>query len=236
MLIEGQKIELEKQNQQIATQRDEMIELNKKVNLVTQLRLRFFTNISHEFRTPLTLIIDPLEQLQEKYKNDKNTSNTLHIISRNAQRLLHLINQLIYFRKIETGKLQLNVSRGDLVGFLQEIFGSFSDLACNQGINYEFVHNETGKQTWFDSEKTENIFYNLLSNAFKATPVSGSIKMKIEFTENSNPEDYPGNVVAISVIDSGVGIEAKHIPICSIVFTEPNKVNEIPILPVRVSV
>lgn len=212
MLIEGQKIELEKQNQQIAMQRDEMIELNKKVNLVTQLRLRFFTNISHEFRTPLTLIIDPLEQLQEKYKNDKNTSNTIHIINRNAQRLLHLINQLIYFRKIETGKLQLNVSRGDLVAFLQEIFSSFSDLADNQDISYEFVHNETDKQTWFDSEKTENVFYNLLSNAFKFTPVSGSIKMKIEFTEHSNPEDYPANFVAISVIDSGVGIEAKHIP------------------------
>ena len=212
MLIEGQKVELEKQNQQIAMQRDEVIELNKKVNLVNQLRLRFFTNISHEFRTPLTLIIDPLEQLQEKYKNDKNTSNTISIINRNAQRLLHLINQLIYFRKVETGKLQVNVSRGDMVGFLQEIFSSFSDLAENQRITYEFLHNNPTKETWFDSEKTENVFYNLLSNAFKFTPVSGSIKMKVEFLEHSNLADSTENFVAISVIDSGMGIESKHLP------------------------
>jgi len=212
ILIEGQKVELEKQNQQIASQRDEVIELNKKVNLVNQLRLRFFTNISHEFRTPLTLIIDPLEQLQDKYKNDKNTSNTLAIINRNAQRLLHLINQLIYFRKIETGKLKLNVSKGDLVDFLQEIFSSFSDLAENQGITYEFMHNKTEKETWFDSEKTENVFYNLLSNAFKFTPMSGSIKMIVDFVEQSNQEVIPAPFVSVSIMDSGQGIEAKHLP------------------------
>ena len=214
LLIEGQKIELEKQNQQIATQRDEVIELNKKVNLVNQLRLRFFTNISHEFRTPLTLIIDPLEQLQEKYKNDKNTSNTISIINRNAQRLLHLINQLIYFRKVETGKLQLNVSRGNMPGFLQEIFSSFSDLAENQGITYEFVceETETGIETWFDSEKTENVFYNLLSNAFKFTPPGGTIQMKVEFPDVFASDDRSLPLVAVSVIDSGSGIEAKHIP------------------------
>ncbi len=211
VLIEGQKVELEKQNEQIASQRDEVIELNKKVNLVNQLRLRFFTNISHEFRTPLTLIIDPLEQLLERYKSEKNTTNTLNIINRNAQRLLHLINQLIYFRKIETGKLQLNVSKGNLVQYLNEVFHSFSDLADNQGIHYEFVGDQSEKETWFDSEKIENVFYNLLSNAFKFTPESGSISLKVKFVDEPGECVLPRPLVAISVIDSGSGISEEHI-------------------------
>ncbi|MGM0408731.1 MAG: ligand-binding sensor domain-containing protein, partial [Bacteroidota bacterium] len=149
--IEEHKQELEKQNEKIARQRDEVIELNKKVNLVNQHRLRFFTNISHEFRTPLTLIIDPLENLKEKYKNDKTTSETISIINRNAQRLLHLINQLLYFRKIETGKLKLNVNKGNIIHYLHGIFESFKDLAEHRKINYQFQGAVIYEETWFDA-------------------------------------------------------------------------------------
>ncbi|WP_319591795.1 two-component regulator propeller domain-containing protein [uncultured Draconibacterium sp.] len=210
--IEEQKEELEKQNQQISKQRDEVIELNEKVKLVNQLRLRFFTNISHEFRTPLTLIIDPLEQLMRNMKGDANTQNTLNIINRNAQRLLHLINQLLYFRRIETGKLKLNISKGNLQEFLHGIFESFKDLAEHQRVDYRFEAAKITDETWFDAEKVENVFYNLLSNAFKNTQATGSITLKMEqFTEDKeNCIDAP--FVAISVIDTGRGISKEHLP------------------------
>jgi signal transduction histidine kinase/ligand-binding sensor domain-containing protein/DNA-binding response OmpR family regulator len=211
-LIEGQKLELEKQNEQIALQRDEVVELNKKVNLVNQLRLRFFTNISHEFRTPLTLIIDPLEHLMKNFKGDKATLSTLKIIDRNAQRLLHLINQLIYFRRIETGKLKLRVSRGDLPSFLQNIFESFVDLAHHQKIDYQLLLNETPSETWFDSEKLENVLYNLLSNAFKYTLPSGKIMMEVDFITENVDDDFQIPYVRIQVIDSGKGIAKENLP------------------------
>ena len=210
--IEEQKRELENQNLKIARQRDEVIELNEKVKLVTQHQLRFFTNISHEFRTPLTLIIDPLEQLMQNFKSDKNTKNTLSIINRNAQRLLHLINQLLYFRRIENGKLNLNVGKGNLLQYLGEIFESFKELAEHQKIDYQFLASENKNETWFDAEKMENILYNLLSNAFKNTPVSGSIKMIVQFVENEVEKCIPAPFVSICIKDSGSGIAKEHLP------------------------
>jgi len=212
-LIEGQKIELENQNQLIVEQRDEVIELNKKVSLINQLRLRFFTNISHEFRTPLTLILDPLELLMNKLKNDKQTLQTLKLIDRNAQRLLHLINQLMYFRKIETGKMELRVVQGDMVTFLKDVFDSFLDLSGHNKIQYSFSSGNTPLPTWFDPDKIENIFYNLLSNAFKFTPEEGRISMKVDFLQNNGIQtglSFP--VVSIEVSDSGKGISSEHLP------------------------
>ncbi len=212
-LIEGQKLELEKQNKLIAEQRDEVIELNKKVNLINQLRLRFFTNISHEFRTPLTLIIDPLESLINSFKNDPPTLQTLKLINRNAQRLLHLINQLMYFRKIESGKMELRVVKGDLVSFLEDVFNSFHDLANHNRIWYSFSSAVADRATWFDPEKIENIFYNLLSNAFKFTPEGGRISMQVQFCK---PFEFKAGLsfpyVRIVVSDSGTGIAPEHLP------------------------
>jgi signal transduction histidine kinase/ligand-binding sensor domain-containing protein/DNA-binding response OmpR family regulator len=211
-LIEGQKQALEKQNKKIGQQRDELIMLNEKVKLVNQLRLRFFTNISHEFRTPLTLIIDPVEELMKTLKGDKQTLHTLKIVNRNAQRLLHLINQLIYFRRIKSGKTDLRVSKGNLHEFLFQIFESFQDLAQHQQMNYVFGAKEAPAETWFDGEKLENILYNLLSNAFKNTPAKGNIKMEVSFVHEKTTSDFPVPHVSIKVIDSGKGIDKEHLP------------------------
>lgn len=212
--VRERTVQIEEQNQLIVEQRDEVIELNKKVSLINQLRLRFFTNISHEFRTPLTLIIDPLEMLMHKLKNDKQTIQTLKLIDRNAQRLLHLINQLMYFRKIETGKMELRVVQGELVGFLKDVFDSFLDLSAHNRIQYTFLPPENTPPTWFDPDKIENIFYNLLSNAFKFTPEEGRISMKIEFCE---PEKTQAGLsfqyIKVEVADSGKGISAEHLPL-----------------------
>lgn len=213
ILIEGQKIELERQNQLIGEQRDEVIDLNKRVSLINQLRLRFFTNISHEFRTPLTLILDPLESLMNKLENDKETINTLKLINRNAQRLLHLINQLMYFRRIETGKIEIRVVQGDLISFLKDIFDSFHDLASHQQINYQFYTDELNDAAWFDPEKLENIFYNLLSNAFKFSPEGSNISFRVKFRNpevNKEPVSFP--FVQVEVSDSGKGISSEHLP------------------------
>jgi len=213
VLIEGQKIELENQNQLIAEQRDEVIELNKKVSLINQLRLRFFTNISHEFRTPLTLILDPLESLMKSLEGDTKTIRTLKLINRNAQRLLHLINQLMYFRRIETGKIELRVVKGDLTNFLDEIFVSFQDLANHQRIKYSFQSEENQQPCWFDPEKLENVFYNLLSNAFKFTPEGGQISLKVIFRQpDKNMRELTFPYVQIDISDTGKGIAAEHLP------------------------
>ena len=211
--IEGQKSQLELKNQEISEQRDQLIELNEHVKLVNQFKLRFFTNISHEFRTPLTLILDPLESLMKKLEGDKESIVTLKLINRNAQRLLHLINQLMNFRRIETGKIELRVAQGDLTGFLNEIFVSFQDLANHQKIRYSFDTEDNLQSCWFDPEKIENIFYNLLSNAFKFTPENGQISMKVRFCEphQSLPElTFPH--VSIEISDTGKGIAAVHLP------------------------
>ena len=183
--IEEQKRELQIKNEEISQQRDQLIELNKKVRLVNQLRLRFFTNISHEFRTPLTLIIDPVKSLMDKLSHDHQANQTLKIVNRNAQRLLHLINQLMNFRRLEEGKVKLHIAKGDLVSFIKDIFLSFQDLAEQQSIHYQFHLTNPQTKTWFDAEKLENILYNLLSNAFKYTPSKGQITLGLDFEKGA---------------------------------------------------
>ncbi|MFV0366582.1 MAG: two-component regulator propeller domain-containing protein [Mangrovibacterium sp.] len=208
--IQKQNTALEEQNQQILNQRDELIELNAEVKRIDRIRLRFFTNISHEFRTPLTLIISPLEQLMEKCQDNTEMLQSLQVIDRNAQRLLHLINQLLYFRKIETGNLKVTVREGEILPFIEQIFESFTELASYQQIHFEFEHDSEPEGTWFDAEKVENIIYNLLSNAFKFTPVYGSIKLTVAFVENNeNPVGAPH--VRIQVIDNGQGIQESNL-------------------------
>lgn len=205
ILIEQQKLELENKNNEISSQRDELILLNNKVEEINQKQLSFFTNISHEFRTPLTLIISPLEKLINRFKDDVETKNILNILNRNAQRLLLLINQLLEIRKIETGNQELQVENSDTKLFLLEIFDSFEELAEKNGIEYSNDINIVG-ETWIDKEKLENVIYNLLANAFKFTQPGGKIMLKVNsyFVE----EDL---YLMISVADNGIGISQQQI-------------------------
>jgi signal transduction histidine kinase/ligand-binding sensor domain-containing protein/DNA-binding response OmpR family regulator len=211
--IEGQKQELEVKNQEILKQRDELIRLNRKVRQVNQFRLRFFTNISHEFRTPLTLILGPLESLGRLLKSDTEGGRLVQIIQRNAQRLLHLINQLMLFRRLEEGKMKLQVSRNDLIEFTKSLVHSFDGLAFSKNIDFTFQAVEAPSETWFDEEKLEIILFNLLSNAFKYTPENGRIVVSLSFLK---PES-PGLIAdirpycSISVKDSGAGIPPENI-------------------------
>jgi ligand-binding sensor domain-containing protein/signal transduction histidine kinase/DNA-binding response OmpR family regulator len=224
-LIKGQKQQLEIQNTQILEQRDKLIDLNKKVQQVNQQQLNFFTYISHEFRSPLTLITTPLEQLIMDKKADTPTGNKLQLIYRNAQRLLHLINQLMEIRKVETGKIVLKTAWGDLVSFVNGISQSFMELASQKEIKFRVSSTATTVKLYFDRDIIENIIYNLLSNAFKYAPDHGEINMDIELV---TADDLPENEIAvidkhssrhlginsyvkICVSDSGPGIPADKI-------------------------
>ena len=216
-LIEQQKIHMENQNKEIIAQRDKLIELNKKVKAANQLKLKFFTNVSHEFKTPLTLILGPLEKLIKSWKGEENTKNMLSLINRNAERLLHLINQLMEFRKIEKGKMGLNITEGDINRFVENIVLAFQDLALQRNITFKFQGEKTDTKIWFDHEKLENIVYNLLSNAFKYTPLSGRIYISMKISpgkpDSINGNDLEHKSLTIRIGDNGIGIAQDKLPL-----------------------
>ena len=170
----------------------------EKIEELSQMKLRFFTNISHEFRTPLTLIIGSIDKLV-KQANDipKEIQGKHSVIQRNASILLRLINQLVDFRKFEQGKMKLLVSNENLVSFLENISSSFSDYATSKNIQFRFSYPKDEIYVWFDVDKLEKIVYNLLSNAFKFTNTNGEIDLTVE--------ELP-DVVKITVKDTGVGM------------------------------
>ena len=172
-----------------------------KLHEIDQLKLNVFTNISHEFRTPLTLIMGPLE----KFIKDENASgldkSLLNLMYRNSQRLMRLINQLLDFRKLEAGQLKLNLTHDDIIIFIVNIAETFKQYAEKRNIKYQIVHEVESLQNLFDPDKLDKILYNLLSNAFNYTPDNGEITIAVE-TINDGITDF----VEIKVKDNGIGI------------------------------
>ena len=164
---------------------------------LNEMKLRFFTDITHEFRTPLTLILGPLDELIQKYSSN-GVHKQLNSVKRNAQRLLNLVNQILAFRKLESDHEPMQASEGDIVAFVQHIFQFFEETARLRNIDYHFNTEAASISLWFDYEKLERVFFNLLSNAFKFTPNSGSISVSIQRRED---------VVLISCSDNGNGIK-----------------------------
>lgn len=200
-LIEGQKRELEAKNKEIMEQRDRLITLNKEIENINQNRMRFYTNITHEFRTPLTLIISPIDRLIREFHFPGQAFDMLNSIQRNARRLSLLIDQLLMFRNIETGNLKIRITNKDLKEFITEIFSAFDTIARQRRIDYTLEIHLPGGPYWYDYDKMEDIVYNLLSNAFKYTPEGGSIRLTIKEAPSRK-----GSRPSISVADSGVGI------------------------------
>jgi signal transduction histidine kinase/ligand-binding sensor domain-containing protein/DNA-binding response OmpR family regulator len=170
-----------------------------KVHEMDMLKLKFFTNISHEFRTPLTLILTPLEKIIRTTENGQNKEQ-LKLVQRNAKRLLNLVNQLLDFRKLEIQGLSLVVSNDELIRFCREATESFSDLSDSRNIKLTFTSNVKELKASLDFDKIEKILFNLLSNAFKFTPEKGSISVSVFFDEAEKQ-------VKISVADTGIGIQ-----------------------------
>lgn len=173
---------------------------NSRLEELDQLKTTFFTNISHEFRTPLSLILSPLQNLLQQ-NQETETKKGLSLIHRNATRLLELTNQLLDLSKLEAGKLALQVRNRDLKGFLEILIASFESLAVAQKIDFTFNIDIQG-EVYFDEDKIQKIITNLLSNAFKFTPTNGSIHLHAFRIKNE---------VSISVNDSGPGIKPSEL-------------------------
>lgn len=170
-------------------------------NKLNDLKIQFFTSLSHEFKTPLTLISGPLETLM--LSTDKNSDNCkqLNLIKSNVNRLLGLVNQLLEFRKIEKGKMQLNASENDIVLFTKKIVDVFADFALEKGIRFNFNSEKESHFVYIDPAKIETIIYNLLMNAIKYNSFQGEIDINIKEQSITN-----GEKVFVSITDHGIGI------------------------------
>ena len=163
-----------------------------------EMKVRFFTNITHEFRTPLTLILGQLEELTNFGANlNGNASSKLVSVKKNANRLLNLVNQLLTFRKLETDHIKIKAEQRDIVDFLDEIVQSFQNTAIDRGINLSINSPESNILVWFDYDKLEKVFFNLLSNAFKFSPDESEIRVSVEAKKQA---------VLVSIRDQGKGV------------------------------
>jgi signal transduction histidine kinase/ligand-binding sensor domain-containing protein/DNA-binding response OmpR family regulator len=198
LILVNERIRFRNQQEKVEAKRRHEIDL---------LKIRFFTNVSHEFRTPLSLIITPLEKMLKKTE-DENQRSQLKLIYRNSKRLLNLVNQLLDFRRMEVQKIDLKPSYGDLVKFINEIYQTFTDLAEKKNIHFSF-HSTSGEfYSFFDFDKLEKIIFNLLSNAFKFTPEGKEIEIGLSIPESSveNPGSTIKDRIVIMVRDTGIGI------------------------------
>ncbi len=187
------------------------LETNRQQELNT-IKTRFFTNVSHEFRTPLTLIISPLERLKKKY-SEKAISSELDVIYSNAKRLLGLVNQLLDFRKMEEQRLTISLDYGNVLFFIEEVFNSFRDLATTKEIDYGLKTFAEKFFMRFDEDKLEKVLFNLLSNAFKFTNKGGRIEVAVNLIEANdlkNPLNNGQETLEIIVSDTGIGIPAEN--------------------------
>lgn len=177
---------------------------------LNQLKMKFFTNVSHEFRTPLTLIISPLKKIMDGI-TDESKRKQLELVERNAKRLLGLINQLLDFRKMEVAHLSVNLSLGDLTDFLQKRVESFKDYAIENKIQLHFSSELDTLQCFFDFDKFEKIIVNLLSNAFKFTPEHGEVTVDLSLEKEDEDAEIPHSIL-IKICDTGIGISPAKIP------------------------
>ena len=179
----------------------EKLKMNQQLEM-DEMKLRFFTNISHEFRTPLTLILTPLEELLKKEKETEKI-NLLEVIDRNARKLLGLVNQLLDFRKLDVNAHKLQQSHGDIILFIREQTFLFSEAMRKKQIDFTFYSQVPSLFMWFDADKIGKVMVNLLSNANKFTSEGGHVAVNVRIT--------PENKLAVSVTDDGIGIPEKEL-------------------------
>lgn len=168
---------------------------------LTEYKLRFFTNISHEFRTPLTIIRGAIEDLTNQKGLPSSVSKQLSLLSKSSGRLLRLVDQLLEFRRLQNNKMELRLERTDAKRFFYDIYLAFKDMAAKKQIEYLFESNKPVQSMLLDRSKMDKIAYNLLSNAFKNTPAGGKIVMKLDFSTVND-------TFTMSVSDNGPGVPA----------------------------
>jgi signal transduction histidine kinase/ligand-binding sensor domain-containing protein/DNA-binding NarL/FixJ family response regulator len=183
------------------------------------MKIQFFINVSHEFRTPLTLILNPLEKILSGLHNSELVKSSAMSAQRSAMRLLHLVNQLLDYRKMDAGMAPLQLEKGDIVSFGKDIFLLFKGLAAKKEIDYQFICSSKKIVSLFDFDKIEKIITNLVSNAIKFTENGGEITIFIkEIIVNEKNKNYfslqkekIGNHVEITIEDNGVGLDKEQL-------------------------
>jgi signal transduction histidine kinase/DNA-binding response OmpR family regulator len=218
-LLEIQNAAISKQKEALSEQRDQLITLSKNLEDATQAKLVFFTDITHEFRTPLTLLNGPLESIIKKEKLSDEGNKLAFLMQKNIRVLNKLINQITEFRRYENGKMQMYFTLSNLKEFLHEIYESFYELSKKKHVNLRFSSSEEDFIVWFDTDKLEKICYNLLSNAFKFTPENGNININL-LSVVKDGEKY----AKIIVSDDGKGISEKHL---SLIFNRFFKIDRL---------
>ena len=183
-----------KTNSELKRQKEQLEIVSKQLEEATQAKLLFFTNISHEFKTPLSLILGPVQTLLAHNSLPKEEQDLLFLIKKNSNRLLHLISEVIEFRSYENNKMQMYFTKGNLKSFLNELNSFFTDRIKQKKLNFQFVAEDTSFEMAFDKEKVEKIYFNLLSNALKFTPQEGRISVSLE---------KQGEYAALRVFNSG---------------------------------
>tara|TARA_R110002012_G_scaffold317031_2_gene532793 strand:- start:178 stop:4215 length:4038 start_codon:yes stop_codon:yes gene_type:complete len=163
-------------------------------------KLRFFTNISHELRTPLSLIQGPVKQILEHETSNDFVKNKANLINHSTNRLLRLVNQILDFRRAETGEINLKVVKIDMLPYTNNVFYSFMELAQSKNINFNFNVEDVAIECWIDIDKYNKILYNLLSNALKFTNPHGHIDLYVGVKEQDS------KTLIIEVSDDGIGI------------------------------
>lgn len=229
--LNRQKALLKAQRDQLAEQNIQLKRLSQQVEEATKAKIAFFTNVSHDFRTPLTLISAPLEQIQQKLDSgeldgaggkDPEATQLLNLALKNVKVLQRLVGQLLDFRKLESGKLDLDLKPVDLRQACQTSFGYFKGLAYKKHIKLDFSADDGDYRTMADVPKLERVFFNLMGNAFKFTPENGKITVSLnvlgEKGQNSDEQVIPlsrGNEgvssIVLRVSDTGPGINVEHI-------------------------
>jgi len=198
ILFAGRKLVQQREKMKFAIEHERQEAL--RMRELDLMKIKFFTNVSHEFRTPLSLIISPAEDLMKR-SADPGNHRQFELIYRNAKRLLHLVNQLLDFRKLEVHEIKFNPTEGNIIAFIKEVVLMFSDLSERKSITLEFQSSITRLETVFDRDKLERILFNLLSNAFKFTPGGGHIVVRTAVTTEDEK-----SVLQIDVQDTGIGI------------------------------
>ncbi|MBA0884500.1 substrate-binding domain-containing protein [Flavobacterium undicola] len=200
IVIRRKKQELEDTNKKIKNQRNEIKKFSNELKQSNEARLSFFTGLSHEFKTPLTLILSSIESLEAEFKNKGVSVNKeINLMYNNSRRLLRLINQLLDYRKTEGHKFTLRASQTNLLDFSKSIVCDFDREAKKKNIDFSLTTTNPELEVYLDRNLMDKVYFNLLSNAFKFTPEKGKISITIK-------EDKTNNIVKIHFKDSGIGI------------------------------
>ncbi|MFA9391996.1 MAG: two-component regulator propeller domain-containing protein [Prolixibacteraceae bacterium] len=192
-----------------ATEKGRLIIEHMKVeeeHRMNELKSQFFTDVTHEFRTPLTLILGPAKELMNNSKLDAYSSKQADLIKRNAHKLLQLVNQLMEFRKVEKGKMELMPIESDIIVLTEGLYESFKPMAESKAIDFKIICKQAEIRISVDQEKYEKIIYNLVSNAFKYTEDGGQITVRVDVEEGT----HENKVLIIQVSDTGIGIADEH--------------------------